>query len=363
MELLFALIAISMIAWVAVPLLRRARGGREVLQSNTRAVDPAGGYGFVPVDQLDVRLPGPDPQLAEALQEVQQDQDWQAASRLLALTDDEWELRWQRVQTLAGAAAFELAQAPGEGGAWLRTWRAEKPKDVGGAEVHAEFLVRQAWMAGSAAADFPVILEEAKKVCAEAAMLAPGSPMPYIVELAIARGAHYREADFEELWHTVEQRAGDHMGAHLAALQYACEKWHGSREAAYDFAHRAAASAGPGTLLPALPLFAVWEHLPEANLVRGLYEGEVVTQAIEGAQYAVHHAAADHPMLPHVRHLLACFLVRAERYEEALEQMRHVDGYVGALPWSLSEQPAAEYAAYRALAVAGYEGGRGAALK
>lgn len=362
MELVLVLLALTMIAWVVAPRLRRTMGGRAALQADSKAVDPVAGYGFLPADQLDVRLPGPDPELVEALQEAQGEHDWQAASRLLALTGDDWELRWQRVQTLAGAAAFELARAPGEGGTWLRSWRAEKPKDAGGAEVLAEFLVRQAWMAGSAAPDFPVILEEARKVCDEAKLLAPGSPMPYIIELAVARGAPYRQADFEELWHTVEHRVPDHMGAHIAALQYACEKWHGSKDAAYDFAERSAGSAPEGSLLPALPLFAVWEHLPDGNLVRSLYQSAVITQAVAGAQYAVHHARDDHPMLPHVRHLLACFLVRAERYEEALEQLHHVDGYVGALPWSLSERPAAEYAAYRALAVAGYEGGRGAAV-
>ncbi|BCK68934.1 hypothetical protein Srufu_028870 [Streptomyces libani subsp. rufus] len=60
-------------------------------------------------------------------------------------------------------------------------------------------------------------------------------------------------------------------------------------------------------------------------------------------------------MAPHVRHLLVWFLVRAERYAEAMEQLRLVDGHVGAVPWSYGHSPAAEYAAYRALAIAGWE--------
>ncbi|MGO4428396.1 hypothetical protein AB4Z54_59165, partial [Streptomyces sp. MCAF7] len=72
--------------------------------------------------------------------------------------------------------------------------------------------------------------------------------------------------------------------------------------------------------------------------------------------FAVHEAPADHPVQPHVRHLLVWFLVRAERYAEAMEQLRHVDGHVGAIPWSYGMDPAAEYTVYRALAVAGWEG-------
>lgn len=75
--------------------------------------------------------------------------------------------------------------------------------------------------------------------------------------------------------------------------------------------------------------------------------------------FAVHAARADDPMLPHVRHLLVLFLVRMERWSEAVHQLVRIDGFVGALPWTASEDPAAEYAVYRALAVAGYEANGG----
>lgn len=90
-------------------------------------------------------------------------------------------------------------------------------------------------------------------------------------------------------------------------------------------------------------------------MVRSLYQSAVVERAIEGAHFALREAPADHPMAPHVRHLLVWFLVRAERYPEAMEQLRQVDGHVGAVPWSYGRSPAAEYAAYRALAIAGWE--------
>ena len=88
-----------------------------------------------------------------------------------------------------------------------------------------------------------------------------------------------------------------------------------------------------------MPLFAVFEHLPEVNLVSGFYQSEVVTKAVHGALHAVHSARADDPMLAHVRHLLVFFLVRGERWAEAMNQLVHIDGHVGALPWTLSRRP------------------------
>ncbi|MBZ4318427.1 hypothetical protein [Streptomyces huiliensis] len=356
MEFLFILLALVVICGVVVaPALRRRRAAQDALRGAGAAVDPSYGHGFVSPERLDVRLPGPDPELLAAVEEARRTQDWKPAAELLARTpaDGAAELRWQRVQTLAGAAARELAEAPGTGGMWLRHWRVVAPKDAGGAAVQAEFLVQQA-MRDPSSQDYRMILEEARTVCAEAALLAPGDPVPYIVRLNVERGLGASEAEFQSVWETVVSRAPGHMGAHLVALRYWSAKWHGSQEQADAFARRAAAAAPQGSLLPALPLFAVHDHLPDVNLVRSLYESAVVRDAIEAAQYAVVHAPADHPVLPHVRHLLAWFLVNAGRYPEALEHLRAVDGHIGAIPWTYEEDPVAVYTAYRARAVAGF---------
>ncbi|MFB7912512.1 hypothetical protein [Streptomyces sp. NPDC056061] len=360
MEILWFLIALCMLAAVVGPFVLRRRGGiRQVAPGSPDAADPDA-YGFVRQEELDIRLPGPDQDLLDVLDVVQRSQEWRAASQLLAGTPAEGEVRWQRVQAFAGAASLELAERPGVGGAWLRAWRAEAPKDAGGAAVHAEFLVQQAWRSSTAGTDdFRIILEEARTVCGEAALLAPGDPVPYLVELAVARGLGYSHEEFDLLWAKVIDRAPAHMGAHLAALHYWCEKWHGSREEADRFATTAAARAPHGSLLAALPLFAVYEHLPEVNLVQGFYRSAVVTKAVEGALFAVHAARPDDPMLAHVRHLLVFFLVRMERWSEAMNQIVHIDGHVGALPWTQSPDPAAEYTVHRALAVAGYEANGG----
>ncbi|PJE96663.1 hypothetical protein CUT44_16610 [Streptomyces carminius] len=387
MEALLFFVAIAaVVGLLVVPAIRRRRALEGSAALPARLTDPDH-YGFVPPERLDVRLPGPDRELTDALEETQRTQDWQPVARLLALTGDDWELRWQRVQSLAGAAAMELARsrtAPADGPAasspspspassdplslskdpdaapvpqdarWLRQWRSSSPRDAGCAQVYAQFLVWQA-LGGTGSADRRIILEEAREIAREAARIAPADPTPYITDLFAARALGLRPADFEALWEEVRRRAPHHMGAHLAALQYWSAKGHGSKDDAYSFAEGAAGRAPEGSLLPALPLFAVYDHLPEANMVSGLYRSAVVEQAVAGAQYALHHAPAGHPVAPHVRHLLLCFLVRAERYAEALEQVRAVDGYVGAVPWVDGGDPAAEYAAYRALAVAGYE--------
>ncbi|GAP45630.1 hypothetical protein [Streptomyces azureus] len=371
MEILWVLIALVMLGFVLLPFLRRRRGTAIGLVSpdHPDAADPAN-YGFVREEELDIRMPGPDQDLLDVLDVVQRTQDYRAAQQLLAGTETEGEQRWQRVQAFAGAASLELSQRPGgvgeaPGGQWLRVWRAEAPKDAGGAAVHAEFLVQQAWRTATPGTDeFRIIMEEAKAACGEAALLAPGDPIPYIVELSVARGLGYSQKDFEQVWLKILDRAPAHMGAHLAALHYWCEKWHGSRALAYEFAEAAAARAPKGSLLAAMPLFAVFEHLPEVTLVSTFWQTEVVTKAVHGALHAVHSARPDDPMLAHVRHMLVFFLVRSERWAEAMNQLVHIDGHVGALPWTLSADPAAEFAVYRALAVAGYEanGGNPASL-
>ncbi|MFE9098669.1 hypothetical protein [Streptomyces sp. NPDC007264] len=365
MAILWVLMALALFSMVLLPVLRRRRTGiQQVAPGDPDAADPAD-YGFVRQEELDVRMPGQDQDLLDVLDVVQRTQDYRAASQLLAGTEAESETRWQRVQAFAGAASLELQQRPGgvsetPGGQWLRVWRAEAPKDPGGAAVHAEFLVQQAWRTSTPGTDeFRIIMEEAKAACADAALLAPGDPVPYIIELSVARGLAYPQAEFEQLWLKILDRAPTHMGAHLAALHYWCEKWHGSRALAYSFAESAAARAPQGSLLAAMPLFAVFEHLPEVHLVNSFYRSEVITKAIHGALFAVQSARPGDPMLAQVRHLLVLFLVRSERWAEAMAQLVHIDGHVGALPWTLSADPAADYAVYRALAVAGYEANGG----
>ncbi|MET7638194.1 hypothetical protein [Streptomyces sp. NPDC005438] len=364
MEVLLLLIVLTAFAGVLlVPALRRRQAVKELHTSLSGA---EGVHGLVPTEDLDLRLPGPDPELVEALGETQRTQDWRPVAQLLALTDHEGELRWQRVQSIAGAAALELSRSrqeadPAEGktlsrpdARWLRQWRGERPDDAGGAEVYAQFLVWQA-LGQPDSADHRIVLEEARNVAHQARELSPHSVVPLVVELFVARGLGYSAEEFDALWARVTALAPHHMGAHLAALPYHSRDPQGTRERAYAFAERAAASGTEGSLLSALPLFAVYDHLPDVQLVRGFYQSAVVQQAIHGAQFAVQNARHGNPVVPHVRHLLLWFLVRAEQYPEALEQLHAVDGYIGAVPWVDESDPVAAYVAYRSLALAGRE--------
>jgi hypothetical protein len=360
MSIVWFLIALAMITAALSPYMFRRRGAIRTVHPNAPdAADPAA-YGFVRQEDLDVRLPGPDQDLVDVLDVVQATQRWRAASQLLAGTSAEGELRWQRVQAFAGAASLELRARPGAGALWMRSWRTDGPKDPGGAAVHAEFLAQQAFRTAVPGTDeFRIILEEAQTASEAAALLAPGDPVPHIVRLSVARGQRVPHAEFDRLWARVMDLAPAHMGAHLAALRYWSAKWCGSREEADAFAVAAAARAPRGSLLAALPLFSLYEHLADLVLVRDFFGTEAVSRAMEGAMFAVHAARPDDPVLPLVRHLLVMFLVRAQRWSEAMGQLVHVDGHVGAVPWTYDDDPAGQYALYRALAVAGYEANGG----
>lgn len=113
MEILWVLMAVVLIGFVLLPFLRRRRGQVELVPADhPDAADPAT-YGFVRTEELDIRMPGPDQDLLDVLDVVQHTQDYRAAQQLLAGTETEGELRWQRVQAFAGAAALELQQRPG----------------------------------------------------------------------------------------------------------------------------------------------------------------------------------------------------------------------------------------------------------
>ncbi|MFD6418329.1 hypothetical protein [Streptomyces sp. NPDC060194] len=357
MEILWLLMTAALLGVLVTHFLRRGRGGgiRLAEPGSPDAADPAA-YGFARQEDLDVRLPGPDQDLVDVVEHLERTQEWQVAAQLLATTPKEGELRWQRVASLAGAAALALAQQPGAGGRWLREWRIAAPKDAGGAAVHAEFLVQQAWR--NQGEDRRILLEEARAAVAEAALLAPGDPVPYVVDLNVARGLGDARAEFDQLWLKILDRDPAHMGAHLAALHYWCEKWHGSRKDALAFAEAAAARAPQGSLLAALPLFAEFESIPEV-MGTDIYASASIRRAVAGALHTAHAARPDNPALPHVRHLLIHFLIRGDRWSEAMHQIVAVDGFVGALPWTHSPDPAAAYALERALAVAGYEANGG----
>ncbi|GDY32624.1 DUF4034 domain-containing protein [Gandjariella thermophila] len=303
-------------------------------------------YGLVPDDQLDLHRPGPDPETVWARQATASG-DWRAASALLANSDPEW--RWLRLRSLAAAAA--------EDDSWVRAWRAAEPGNPNAALVRAMSLVDLAWeVRGAQRADatteeqfagFHRLLAQAPPAFNEAARLAPADPLPYLGMIQVATGLGWPHEHMRHLWSEVTARAAHHVGAHAVALQYWCAKWRGSTELMYSFAETAAANAPAGSLLPILRLVARYEELVGQKIDHPGYHTPETTAAIGALLRDVAVAPLGHAWLPAARHLLVWFLRAQRRFVEAAEQLRLVDGYIGALPWTYAQDRRALYTAVR----------------
>ena len=303
-------------------------------------------YGLVPEAHLDTKLPGPDPQLVYALQAASSG-DWRPAASLLADSDPQW--RSRRLGELASAAA--------EDDSWVRAWRGAQPDDPGAALVWAQSLIELAWkLRGRKQAQyteqeqfegFHRVLAQAPAALAEAARLAPADPCPYIGMIPVALGQGWPHERMNALWREVVARAPYHVSAHATALQYWCAKWQGSHELMYAFAERAAANAPAGSLLPMLRLVARFEELVGNGTKDPGYQLPETTAAIDALLADVEVAPPGHASLPAARHLLVWFLWAQRRIPEAEQQVRLVDGYIGALPWTYHSDPVALYSPLR----------------
>lgn len=317
--------------------------------------------GLLPRDRQDVELAGPDTALERALAEARAGR-WEAAAELLAAMGKErdWERRALYARVLGEAAARQDS--------WLRSWRAARP-DADAELVKASATVARAWrLRGSPYAEhttpeqadgFHELLPEVRADTARAAELGPDDPTPYIVEIRTALGVGYGPDRMRELWAEITARtphptSAPLYGAHEAAIQYWSARWHGSAELAREFAAQATADAPLGTLMTAFPLIAWFDHHDAAATARD-YQDPRLTALVDAALADVAEAPDDHPRLPEVRHLLAYFLTRQTRHDEALDQFRLVDGHVNALPWRSRRDPAAFFTATRTKAIRGAE--------
>ncbi|MGW1253990.1 hypothetical protein ACWD5Q_02105 [Streptomyces sp. NPDC002513] len=303
-------------------------------------------YGMLPDAELDTQLPGPDPQLTQALSAADTG-DWRPAAALLAGSDPEW--RWRRLVTLARKAAEEDG--------WLRSWSAALPGDPTAALVTAESTVQLAWLlrGGKKAhsttqeqfVNFHQVLGRAPAAFAEAARLAPADPAPYIGLISVAKAEGWPHDRMRALWAEITARAPYHVRAHTDALQYWCAKWQGSHELMHSFAETAAANAPAGSLLPMLRLIAWYEEMIEQNAEQHDYRSPQLTAAIDALLADTALASPHHAALPAARHLLVYFLRGQRRFLEAREQLRLVDGWIGALPWGYATDRTAFYASVR----------------
>lgn len=305
--------------------------------------------GFVAADDIDTGRSMPEPAEQTALVARVRAGDWQAGADWVEAAGQVWEERHHRAGVLAAAGA--------EDGGWLPAWRAARPADPTAALVHAAAEVAVAWnVRGSLSSQhttteqfalFHDALLTARAAAHEAQRLAdPADPVPYVNELPIARGLGYSYEQFQELWAEIVKRDPKMQSAWSGALQYWCAKWRGSHERAEEFGREAAAQGEPGDLLSLVLLRAHFEHENhEADLDPDVYYKQPEIVAAATAALADVAAAADPAdrRAVRLRHVLAWVLYWQDRYEETVEQFRHIDGYCGIEPWLYQRGPKAVF--------------------
>ncbi|MFA7764976.1 hypothetical protein [Streptomyces sp. NRRL S-448] len=324
--------------------------GTEAVKAEQKAEKAAAvvALGFVAEADLDTENPAPVPPERTAVLDAVRSGDWEAGAAYIEAAGKDWHERMERVRPLAEAAA--------EDDAWLLAWRAARPSDPTAALVDADTAIMVAWnvrgsQAGSRTTQeqfrlFRELLVKAQQVAHEAQRLAdPADPTPYIVEQPIGQGLGYSHEKYGELWAQIVERDPKVLWSHISGLQYWCRKWRGSHELALDFARASAAAGRPGDLLSLLPLIAYFEQeTDEDDLAAETFfkEPEIVA-AVDAALLDLAAAGDDHPGTARIRHMLAYLLFWQDRDEQAVEQFRHIDGHIGALPWSYAGSPKSRY--------------------
>ncbi|GAA2104872.1 hypothetical protein GCM10009759_41470 [Kitasatospora saccharophila] len=281
--------------------------------------------------------------------------DWRPAAELFAAAAGDHDRRWGLVERFAESAVEEDA--------WLKAWRAERPGDADAAVTGVRALIGVAWKvrtskrAGEVSREqfdvFHKILGDAVEAAAEAVALAdPADPLPFSVQLPIARGLSWPRERFRELWVEITDRAPLLWPAHLDALQYWCAKWRGGggdHAHMHAFADAAIAAAPPGSLLTVLKLEGYWEQFGyDREYAYGAPEVRAAADAVR-ADLAAADPADRH--LTYVRGWLAYMDHRADRPVEAVEQFRAL-GTAVPDPWaSYFDDPVGTFVGHRAGAV------------
>jgi len=278
-----------------------------------------------------------------AVQESTARGEWEGAAALLASTWGDWDRRDLVTGVLGEAAAKDDE--------WLRAWRKARPGDAGVALVNAESLVHVAWEVRSGLraehvseeqfAAFFRVLEQAEDAVREASELAPEDPTPWVSALAIAMGRQYENDRYLKVWEELTERDPQHRGAHGRALQYWCAKWFGSNEKMWEFAETAASKS------PKLaPLLLVAAH--EADLQGApAWRDPRVTGALDGILAWLDGEGRDHSSTRSDRSYAAKALVENGRFDEAVEQFRHLGTRADGGMWSYYGDPRSEFLATR----------------
>lgn len=316
------------------PFVRSSRASRGSRDGSRRTAAEHLAAGL-PADD-EVLLDAPDDRLGPALVAAGQGR-WEGAADLLAATRAEgaWEDRDRFVVRLA---AFARSRPE-----WCDAWRRDAPRDPDQLVVRAQLEVARAWQSPARVE----LLRELNPVITAAARSDDRDPVPWRIALEHALGSRAGHKYFEELWEAAVRRAPHHYGCHVAALHYLAESWHGSHRECFDFADTAAADAPADCLVQALPTRAALLYLTDGcgpDLPR-----ERLDAAADRALALSARLRPAYPCAAPVRNELIHVLMRLERWDDALEQLRLTGPYATSFPWErFSDDPLGRFLDARA---------------
>ncbi|SDK08358.1 hypothetical protein [Streptomyces indicus] len=284
----------------------------------------------LPADD-EMLLDAPDDRLAPALVAAGRD-DYESAAQLLAATREEaaWESRDLYSRRLA---AFARSRPD-----WFERWLADRPQDPDALLVKAELALARAWESPAYA---ELLRDAAPLIGAASAAGHPRDPVPWRLALDHARGTHASRGVFDALWQEATSRASHHYGCHTSAVQYLSAAWYGSHRECFDFAERAAEDALPGSLIHALPARAALAYLtgPGSSVPRARLDAAADRAIVLSAAYE-----AGDPYPAEVRNVLTYVLIRLERWQDALEQLRLIGAQATSFPWDrISDDPLGQF--------------------
>lgn len=192
---------------------------------------------------------------------------------------------------------------------------------------------------GLPAGDPRAVLRDVLPLVRLAAARAPSDPVPWRIALDHATAVRAPREAFVSRFAEAVVRAPGHHGAHVAALRYLAIVGEADVEELMVFAEESAEEALPGSLLHALPLeAAVLGACRERVGLSGGPDagdgpGSSTTWAVERAlELSAHYEPGD-PEAAGFRNCLAAALVRARRWDEALEVFRAVGVDARGMPW------------------------------
>ncbi|MEO3852381.1 hypothetical protein ABGB09_32965 [Streptomyces sp. B8F3] len=193
---------------------------------------------------------------------------------------------------------------------------------------------------GLPATDARAVLRDVLPLVRLAAAQAPGDPVPWRIALDHATAVRAPREAFVSRFAEAVVRAPGHHGAHVAALRYLGIVGGADVEELMVFAEESAEEALPGSLLHALPLEAASlgvcraRSAPSGAPDHGDTPGTSTTWAVERAlELSAHYEPGD-PEAAGFRNCLAAALVRARRWDEALEVFRAVGSDARGVPWA-----------------------------